>query len=177
MKGKKPVVRSQKSELRPDPRNARLHSDRNKATIRQSLEAIGGGRSILVDGDNIIRAGNGVYEQAQALGLSVRVVDAKRDELIAVRRPDLKGKEAIRAAALDNLAADSSAYDYDAEILAGMAKDDDLIAALVRDEKNLAELLKGATKEVEFQEYDESIADGVQVCKCPTCGHEHAKKN
>ena len=26
------------------------------------------------------------------------------------------------------------------------------------------------------KEYDESIADGVEVCKCPTCGHEHAAK-
>lgn len=28
----------------------------------------------------------------------------------------------------------------------------------------------------EFKEYDESIADGVEVCKCPLCGNEHAAK-
>ena len=27
-----------------------------------------------------------------------------------------------------------------------------------------------------FKEYDETIAEGVEVCTCPTCGHEHTKK-
>jgi alkyl hydroperoxide reductase subunit AhpC len=58
-------------KLKPDPQNARLHPERNKDLIRQSLEEVGAGRSILVDGDGIIRAGNGVYEQAQALGAEV----------------------------------------------------------------------------------------------------------
>jgi len=30
--------------------------------------------------------------------------------------------------------------------------------------------------DIEFKEYDESIANGVEVCTCPTCGHEHMKK-
>jgi hypothetical protein len=28
----------------------------------------------------------------------------------------------------------------------------------------------------DFKEYDEHLADGIEVCKCPTCGHEHAAK-
>ncbi len=32
-----------------------------------------------------------------------------------------------------------------------------------------------ASSPIEFPEYDESIADGVEVCTCPTCGHEHTK--
>lgn len=28
----------------------------------------------------------------------------------------------------------------------------------------------------DFKEYDETIADNVQVCKCPNCGNEHASK-
>ena len=28
----------------------------------------------------------------------------------------------------------------------------------------------------EFKEFDESIANGITICKCPTCGHEHARK-
>lgn len=79
------------TDLIPDPRNARRHPDANKAVIRQSLEEVGAFRSIAVDGDGVIRAGNGVFEQAQALGLKVRVVDAAPDELIAVKRADLRG--------------------------------------------------------------------------------------
>jgi DNA modification methylase len=94
-----------------DPQNARRHPDRNKAVIRQSLEEVGPFRSIAVDGDDIIRAGNGVFEQAQELGLKVRIVDASPDELIAVRRPDLRGEAAVRAAILDNRAGELAEWD------------------------------------------------------------------
>ncbi|HLF28207.1 MAG TPA: hypothetical protein VJG32_17900 [Anaerolineae bacterium] len=100
-------------QLRPDPQNARRHPGRNKEMIRASLKEIGAFRSIAVDGDNIVRAGNGVFEQAEALGLKVRVIDARPDELIAVRRPDLKGKKAVRAALLDNRAGELSEWDVD----------------------------------------------------------------
>jgi len=36
--------------------------------------------------------------------------------------------------------------------------------------------LNADVQDIEFQEYDESIADDVEVCVCPTCGHEHTKK-
>jgi len=29
----------------------------------------------------------------------------------------------------------------------------------------------------EFQEFDETAADGITLCKCPVCGHEHAHKD
>ena len=98
--------------LKHDPQNFRLHTPRNKDLIRQSLEEIGGGRSILVDGENIVRAGNGVLEQAELLGMKVRVVDAAPDELIAVRRPDLVGDKARRAALYDNRPGQTSEWDY-----------------------------------------------------------------
>lgn len=78
------------------------------------MEEIGGGRSILVGGEGHIIAGNGVYEQAQALGLTVREVEARADELIAVVRPDLVGDAAVRAAILDNATGDSSTWDVKA---------------------------------------------------------------
>ena len=98
----------------PDPENAREHPERNKTLIRQSLEEIGAGRSILISGDNTIIAGNGVYEQAQKLGLTIREVEAGPDELIAVKRNDLTGERAIRAAILDNATGDSSTWDMEA---------------------------------------------------------------
>lgn len=99
--------------LKHDPRNARRHTGRNRELIRQSLEELGAFRSIAVDGDDIIRAGNGVFEQAQELGLKVRVVEAAPDELIAVKRPDLRGAAAERAALYDNRTAELSEWDVD----------------------------------------------------------------
>jgi len=73
------MTKRSSDSLKLDSHNARTHGDRNKAMIRSSLEEVGAFRSIGVDGANVIRAGNGVYEQAQALGLKVRVIDAKAD--------------------------------------------------------------------------------------------------
>ena len=129
-------------KFKRDPKNARRHGDRNKAFIRQSLEEVGGGRSILVDGDGIVRAGNGVYEQAQALGMKVRQVKARRGEIIAVVRDDLKGAAAVRAALLDNRASDLSEWDSavlreieqrDHDALAGMFERDEWKEILAKD--------------------------------------------
>ena len=107
------------STLRPDPRNARKHTTRNQELIRQSLTELGPFRSIAVDGDDIVRAGNGVLEQAQQLGLRVRVVEAAPDELIAVKRPDLHGAAAEKAALYDNRTAELS--EWDANVLAELS--------------------------------------------------------
>ena len=66
---------SKVSEIKLDPRNYRIHGEENKSLIRKSLTECGAGRSILVDKNDIVIAGNGVYEQAQELGLKVRVID------------------------------------------------------------------------------------------------------
>lgn len=131
--------------LQLDPRNARRHSETNKRRIKQSLDAVGAGRSVLADADGIIRAGNGVF--AEWGDKPVKIVETDGTELVVVQRTDLRGKDAVRAAALDNIAADSSAYDYDAKILAEIAKDDALVAALAKEDAKLAELLRGEAKQ------------------------------
>lgn len=73
------------TELKYDPRNYRIHTDKNKRLIRKSLEECGAGRSILFDNDDCLIAGNGVYEQAQALGLKVRIIESDGTELIAIK--------------------------------------------------------------------------------------------
>lgn len=165
-------MKNGKTKIKFDPKNARRHGDANKAMIRESLQEVGAFRSIAVDGDNIVRAGNGVYEQAEALGYKLKIIDAKPDELIAVRRQDLKGKKAIRAALYDNRSGELS--EWDANILSEMVEQDRELLAGIFDDVKLAELIQN--QEIEFKEYDESIADGVKVCKCQKCGHEHAAK-
>ena len=72
------------AELKYDPRNYRIHTDKNKRLIKKSLEDCGTGRSILLDKNDVIIAGNGVYEQALELGLKVRIVES--DERICLQR-------------------------------------------------------------------------------------------
>lgn len=134
----------QDTEVVSDPRNARLHPDDNKAMIRRSLEEVGAGRSILIDGDNIVRAGNGVFEQAVELGLDIKIVDVEPDQLIAVRRKDLQGEAAVRAALYDNAASDRSKFDAvviqdmlerERHLLDGILTDQDLNRILLDTQK------------------------------------------
>lgn len=46
------------------------------------------GRSILVDKNNIVIAGNGVFAEAKELGIKVRVIESDGKELIVVKRTD-----------------------------------------------------------------------------------------
>ena len=104
------------TELKYDPRNYRIHTDKNKRLIRKSLEDCGAGRSILFDKDDCIIAGNGVYEQALELGLPVRIVESDGTELIAIKRTDLSTEDSRRKALAlaDNYTSDTSVFDFDA---------------------------------------------------------------
>lgn len=104
---------TKKQEIKVDPRNARVHDRENKKAIQQSLRDLGAGRSILMDSENVLIGGNGVYEEAQTLGLPVRIIDTDGSELIAIRRNDLKTGDARRKALAlaDNKCSDLSRFD------------------------------------------------------------------
>lgn len=112
------------SNIKFDKRNYRKHNEKNKKLIKKSLEECGTGRSIIVDSNEEIIAGNGVYEQAKAMNIPVKVVETDGTELIAVKRTDLKTADEKRTklAILDNSTADSSEMDY-----ALLQKDFDLV--------------------------------------------------
>ena len=101
-----------KNEIKFDERNYRKHSQKNKQIINKSLKELGAGRSILLDNENSLIAGNGVYEQAKALGIPVRVVETDGSELIAVKRTDVATKDEKRKklALADNAASDLSEW-------------------------------------------------------------------
>lgn len=105
-------------EIKIDRRNYRKHSDRNKSLINKSLSECGAGRSILIDNENSIVAGNGIYEQSQKLGIPIRVIETDGTELIAVKRTDLATDDDKRKqlAIMDNSTSDSS--EFDMELLA-----------------------------------------------------------
>lgn len=102
----------QPKKIKLDPKNAREHNEENKALINKSLTELGAGRSILLDNENIVIAGNGVYEQAEALGIPVRVIESDGKELIAIKRTDLsfKDKKRKELSIVDNSATDKSSF-------------------------------------------------------------------
>lgn len=103
------------SDIKFDKRNYRKHNDKNKELIKKSLEECGTGRSIIIDSENEIIGGNGVYEQAQKLNIPVRVIETDGTELIAVKRTDLKTNDEKRKqlAVMDNSVSDTSEFDLE----------------------------------------------------------------
>lgn len=153
--------------LQPDPRNARSHTDENLALITDSLREVGAARSIVIDEDDVVLAGNATVEAARAAGLtSVQVVEAEGDTLIAVRRRNLTPEQKRRLALFDNRAAELATWDRD--VLRSLAAETDLAGIFPDDD--LASLLADAP-DIAFPAYDESAAEEVAHVTCPQCGH------
>lgn len=100
-------------EIKQDKRNYRRHSDKNKRIIKKSLDEFGAGRSILIDNEGEIIAGNGVKEQWG--DKPIKVVETDGTELIVVKRTDLNTNDEKRKqlALIDNHASDTSEFDFD----------------------------------------------------------------
>lgn len=96
-----------------DKRNYRKHSEQNKKRIRKSLTECGAGRSVLVDKDGCLIAGNGVYEQAEKMGIRTRVVETDGTELVVVKRTDIGTDDPKRKtlAKADNATSDNVEWD------------------------------------------------------------------
>ena len=162
-----------KSGIKHDPRNARKHNPRNLAQIEQSIQRDGFGRSILLAADGTVIAGNATIDSAASAGLDdVIVVETDGTKVVAVKRTDVApGSEQFHRLALaDNRAAELASWD--AEVLAGLNAEMDLSGLFFDDE--LAVILNQPPN-VEFPEYDESIADSVEYHECPNCQHRWPK--
>ena len=57
------------ADLTPDPRNARTHTPRNVGMIVDALHEVGAARSIVIDEDGVILAGNATAEAAAEAGM------------------------------------------------------------------------------------------------------------
>jgi hypothetical protein len=127
-------------DLTSDPANLRRHTPRNVGMVEQALREVGAARSIVIDEDGVVLAGNATIDAAAAAGIErVQVVDADGNTIIAVRRTGLTAAQKTRLALFDNRATDLS--DFDPALLAGLAADaPDLLDGLWRDDE-LAALL------------------------------------
>lgn len=75
------------SELKQDNRNCNAGTKRGRKMVADSLKEYGAGRSILVDKDDRIIAGN---KSVSAAGdMPIRVVETDGSELVVVKRTDL----------------------------------------------------------------------------------------
>jgi len=126
------------NELRSDHKNARRRTDRSSQLIKESLERYGAARSIVIDEENRILAGNGTIEGAKAAGIrNVRIIETDGQEVIAVRRTGLSEEQKVGLALADNRTADLS--EWDQEMLHRLSEEHDIAPWFEQDD--LDELL------------------------------------
>lgn len=106
--------------LQQDDKNFNKGTKKGRKLIDKSIRKFGAGRSILLDKNNRIIAGNKTQELARDAGIKkVIVIDAKPDELVAVRRGDVDlDSEKGREMALADNATGAANLDWDDEALA-----------------------------------------------------------
>lgn len=93
------------SILIPDNRNFNLHTEYGMSVLEKSIRQNKFGRSVLVDRNNRIIAGNGVVETASAIGeTKIKIVETTGEELVVVKRTDvdLDSKQGREMALADN---------------------------------------------------------------------------
>lgn len=119
---------SEIKELKFDDKNFNKHTEFGMSLLEKSLKQFGAGRSVLIDKDNNIIAGNGIVEAAGQAGIEkVRIIETTGDELIAVKRTDveLDSAQGREMALADNATAQAD-LEWNEELLRSEFDDDEL---------------------------------------------------
>lgn len=170
------IKKAQLTDFIPDENNANKGTERGQKMLQESLREDGAARSIVVDANNNVIAGNKTLENAVDIGIeNAVVVETTGDELVVTKRLDwdLYEDEAPRRYAYRDNRSSEVGLDWAPDIVqADIEKGVDL-SSLFYD--NELEALLGEVKDVEFPEYDESVEDEVEYIECPHCGEKWPK--
>ena len=153
------------SDLQPHPMNYNTHPEAQLVELEKSLESFDQFKNIVVC-QNVILAGHGLVQAAKRRGLT---------ELDAVVMDGLTEEQQRALLVADNA------------LPFGAVPDSDMLNELIEslggnevpgvDAAWLEQFdFDVDAPDVEFAEFDESVAEGAEVCTCPTCGHEHTKQ-
>jgi ParB-like chromosome segregation protein Spo0J len=168
--------------LHEDPANVRLHDEKNRASIRESLFAFGQVEPLVVQrGTGRVIGGNARLGEMRAIGLDeCDIVEVDLDDVratalgVALNRTASLATwdEEALAATLESLRSepgfDLATVGYDEDELQAML--DRLGTSAIGESGNVI-LPPGA----DGREYDESVADEVKYLECPSCGHRFPK--
>ena len=174
------AYRKKLTDFTPDPKNANRGTERGQFMIVRSIEKLGAGRSLVSDANDVLPAGNKTQQALVDAGFDEAiVVETDGQTPVIVKRTDWDLSDpdpenpARQYAFADNRTAQMS-IDFDPDIIA-----DDLAAGLDLSDWwmdfELDELLSNDNLPEDWQEFDESASDDVEMCECPKCGHEFPK--
>ena len=179
-------------DLLHDPKNARKHTPRNVGTIVSALQEVGAARSIVIDEDGVVLAGNATMDAAAEAGITaVKVVEASGNELVAVRRTGLTAEQKTRLALYDNRAAELAEWDvevlrelHDGNLLDGMfteAEVQSMLQVFSVDEVQAAQLSsedRAPFQQMAFILHDEQVEEiKAAIAKAKSAGYDKSSVN
>lgn len=151
------IKKGKVKDLKLDPQNANIHSEFGTGLLENSTRENGIGRSILISSDNVVIAGNGLTEAANAIGIEdLIVVESDGRKVVAVKRTDIKSGTAAfyNMALADNIVAQKNIV-MDANVVEAIAEaypSTKVWAAIVTDPPGTKEKSdKEDTVEMKFQ--------------------------
>lgn len=116
------------TDLKIDDRNANKGTDQGKDLLATSLQKFGAGRSVLIDKDGKVIAGNHTVKEAYRQGITeVLVVKTDGSQLVAVQRTDIKkdSKEGHELALADNRVSQAN-LNFDIDVIRELNAEFDL---------------------------------------------------
>ena len=168
----KELRRVKASELRPSPKNWRIHPQAQQDALRGVLEEVGYADALLArelpDGSLSLLDGHLRRNTTPDMEVPVLVLDvteAEADKILATHDPLASMAEANSQAL--------------GELLAGIETNSEAVGKML-DELAAGEGVdlsgdEALPADADGKEFDESCADDVEMTECPKCGHEFPK--
>ena len=166
------------ADIKPDISNANRGTQRGRGMVEASLRETGAGRSIVVDKNGQVIAGNKTLEAWADIADAddVMIVQTDGKKLVVVQRSDLDLSDdtgaARKLAFYDNRASEVGLSWDTEELFASMQNGMDLSS--LWNEAEMSELFAGLASP-EFKEYTEEVENEVEMITCPHCGEEFPK--
>lgn len=158
------------TDIKPHPDNPRDHSEDQIRKISNSINELGWGRPLILSKDGYILAGHGVYLAV------MNILKLKKVPTVKMQWKH-DSPEAIAYMIADNKLTDESGWNFPKldELSINLELNEFDLTLTGFDEAELKLLEESNKIPEEEQEFDESVADDVEMIKCPECGHEFPK--
>jgi len=179
------IIKKKLSELKHPERNIRLHSDKQIEEFKRSVTMFGQIRPIVIDENNVMLAGNGLYETLVALGETVAdcyVVSGltekqKKKLMLADNRIFSYGIDDMDAfdQIIRELGDDLDVPGYDMKLLETLVADADNIDDLISDYGTISDEQKDelrASAERQERREAEQVTRGEEIQPIPTSDGE-----
>lgn len=158
MEDKMKVIKKRLDDLKHPEKNVRIHSEQQIRELKRSLEKFGQTRTLVVDENNVILIGNGLYEAMVSLGYQEASVYVKTELSENDKKKLMIADNKTYALGIDNLdtlnefleelQGDLDIPGYDEEILQQMVADADEVTEKISE--------YGALDESEIQKIKEA---------------------